>query len=148
MTEELVTGHHLDAESFQQPAGVPARGLHGNHGVDIELLDVVAQPLLQGVGPAVVDLETLGSQLRGEVGHRGQDEMEPLAMPPPGGDQRCALHQQHTAVSWSAIGERSGRSGELVAEHPDGRDGHSEQARRQLARRRGNAQRAAGVGRS
>jgi hypothetical protein len=46
--------------------------------------------------------------------------VQPLTMPSPGGDQRLALDEQHTALPRPPTGERSPGAVQLVAEHPHG----------------------------
>ena len=99
VAEEMVIAHQLDAEGLHRRSRIPARRLHGDHRADTELIEVVAQPLVQCGGSAMVDVEPFGTQLGGEVGHGRQHEVEPLTMPPTRGDQCCALDEQHTTVT-------------------------------------------------
>ncbi len=125
VAEEPVAAHQLDTVALRSDRASQLVGSVGDDDVDTELLDVVAQALLQRVRSAVVDVETFGSELGCEVGHGRQDEMEPLAVPPSRGDQGCALDEQDATVARHPLGERSSGSAELVAEHPHGGDGRS-----------------------
>ena len=73
-----------------------------------------------GVGVSVVDVEALGLEFCGEVAHRSEDHVQPLAVPPLGTDLVGRLDQQYPVLAGRSLRERADAPIQLVAEYPDG----------------------------
>jgi hypothetical protein len=83
VAQEQVVAHQFDTQSLEGDAAVPAQRLHRDHTDGIEVAAVLTQPLSERGRPPMVDVEALEPQRFGEVPHRRQHEVQPLAVPPP-----------------------------------------------------------------
>ncbi len=98
VTRELIVADDVDAETFEQQPAVPAHRLHRHDVGDVELVAVGPEPVGQRRRRAMVDLEAVAAEFVGEVGHRRQHEVQPLAVPPFRGDLAVAHDDQHAAL--------------------------------------------------
>ncbi len=76
----------------------PGVGLGRNDRTRVVIANVLCDPLAQRRLPSVVDLESGFSEFGGEPAHRGQDEVQPLAVEPAAFDHGGAFDHEHARV--------------------------------------------------